>query len=68
MCSVMDSYITELQVVGDVISSWVEEKWNKRALKQPPLQYDCLCVGGVDFLVLMSYSRTASFVKNLLCK
>lgn len=68
MCSVMDSYTTELQVVGEVISSWVEEKRNKRALKQLPLRYDCLCVGGVDFLVLMSYLRAVSFVKNLFCK
>jgi len=26
ICSVMDSYMTELQVVGEVIGSWVEEK------------------------------------------
>lgn len=49
----MDSQTVELQVAGEVVSSWVEEKWNKSALKQPPLQYDRLCLGGVDFLGLM---------------
>lgn len=54
-------------VVGEVISAWVEEKWNKRALKQLPLQSACLCAGGVDFLGLMSYLRRGSFVKTLFC-
>lgn len=52
----------ELQVAGEVSSSWVEEKWNKRALKQ----HLCLCVGGVDFLGLMSCLRAVSSVRALI--
>lgn len=60
MCSGMDSGI----VAAEAIGAGVEEKWNKRALKQPPLQPACLCAGGSGFPGFNELQKQREFCQN----